>query len=140
MLNGKNFICRNLFGEYLDKNPYGQGYDIEKASKGLSADGKRMIKNFISQNVKRENILKKREQLLYEEIIDHKTPKNEKPFWRSGLHVMKYFGPPLIDKCYKFKGPRILKYDLNQPPFRRPKIEGDYLDKDIRPLGPSGES
>ena len=99
-----------------------------------------MIKNFISQNVKRENILKKREQLLYEEIIDHKTPRNEKPFWRSGLHVMKYFGPPLIDKCYKFKGPRILKYDLNQPPFRRPKIEGDYLDKDIRPLGPSGES
>ena len=140
MLNGQNFICRNLFGEYLDKNPYGQGYDKEKASKGLSADGKRMIKNFIDQNVKRENILKKREQLLYEEIIDHKTPKNDKPFWKSGLHVMKYFGPPFIDKCYKFKGPRILKYDLNQPPFRRPKIEGDYLDKDIRPLGPSGEA
>lgn len=137
MLNGQNFVCRNLFGEYIDKNPYGHGYDTVKASKGLSVDGKRIIKNFITQNLKKENILKKKEQMLYEEVIDHKTPKNERPFWRSGLHVMKYFGPPLIDKIYKFKNPPILKYDLNQPPFRRPKIDGDYLDKDIHPLGTS---
>ena len=26
--------------------------------------------------------------------------KNEKPFWKSGIHVMEHFGPPLIDKCY----------------------------------------
>ena len=82
MLDGKNFVCRNLFGEYIDKNPYGQGYDTEKAFKGLSVDGKRMIKKFIDQNIKRENILKKKQQLLYEEVIDHKTPKNEKPFWK----------------------------------------------------------
>jgi hypothetical protein len=135
MLDGKNFVCRNLYGEYIDKNPYGQGYDMEKASKGLSADGKRMITNFINQNIKREKDLRKKEKLLYEEIIDHKTPKNERPFWKSGLHVMEHFGPPLIDKCYKFKAPPILKYDLNQPPFRRPKKEGDYFDKDIHRLG-----
>lgn len=135
MLDGKNFVCRNLYGEYIDKNPYGQGYDMEKASKGLSADGKRMITNFINQNIKREKDLRKKEKLLYEEIIDHKTPKNERPFWKSGLHVMEHFGPPLIDKCYKFKAPPILKYDLNQPPFRRPKNEGDYFDKDIHLLG-----
>lgn len=135
MLDGKNFVCRNLYGEYIDKNPYGQGYDMEKASKGLSADGKRMITNFINQNIKREKDLRKKEKLLYEEIIDHKTPKNERPFWKSGLHVMEHFGPPLIDKCYKFKAPPILKYDLNQPPFRRPKNEGDYFDKDIHRLG-----
>ena len=135
MLDGKNFVCRNLYGEYIDKNPYGKGYDMEKASKGLSADGKRMITNFINQNIKREKDLRKKEKLLYEEIIDHKTPKNERPFWKSGLHVMEHFGPPLIDKCYKFKAPPILKYDLNQPPFRRPKNEGDYFDKDIHRLG-----
>jgi len=134
MLDGKNFVCRNLFGEYIDKNPYGHGYDTEKALKGLSVDGKRMIKKFINQNIKRENLLKKKQLLLYEEVIDHKTPKNEKPFWKSGLHVMKHFGPPLIDKCYKFKMAPIPKYDLNQPPFRRPKIDGDYFDKDIHPL------
>lgn len=135
MLEGKNFVCRNLYGEYIDKNPYGHGYDLEKASKGLSADGKRMITNFINQNIRRENILRKKEKLLYEEIIDHKTPKNDRSFWKSGLHVMEHFGPPLIDKCYKFKAPPILKYDLNQPPFRRPKIDGDYFDKDIHRLG-----
>ena len=137
MLNGKNFICRNLFGEYIDKNPYRQGYDIERASRGLSVDGKRMIKKFIDQNIKRENILKKKQQLLYEEVIDHKTPKNRNHFWKSGLHVMEHFGPPLIDKCHKYKAEPIPKYDLNQPPFRRPKIEGDYFDKDIHLLGAS---
>ena len=139
MLNGKNFICKNLFGENIDKNPYGQGYDIEKASKGLSCDGKRIIKTFIKQNMKREDILKNKEKLVYEEVIDHKTPKNVKPFWKSGLHVMEYFGPPLIDKCYKFRAPPIIKHEINQPPFRRPKAEGDYLDKDIHLLGASDQ-
>lgn len=137
MLEGKNFVCRNLYGDYIDKNPYGQGYDIQKASKGLSADGKRLINIFVNQNIKREDILRQKEKLLYEEIIDHKTPRNVKPFWRSGLHIMEHFGPPLIDKIHKFKAPEIRKYDVNQPPFRRPRAECDYFDKDIRPLGPS---
>ena len=136
MLNGKNFVCRKLYGENIDKNPYGQGYDIQKASKGLSTDGKRLIKIFVDQNIKREDILRKKEKLVYEEVINHKTPRNVKPFWRSGLHIMEHFGPPLIDKVHKFKAPPIPKYELNQPPFRRPKEEGDFLDKDIHPLGP----
>ena len=61
MLNGKNFVCRKLYGENIDKNPYGQGYDIQKASKGLSTDGKRLIKIFVDQNIKREDILRKKE-------------------------------------------------------------------------------
>ena len=134
MLNGKNFICKNLFGEYIDKNPYGNGYNIVNASKGLSCQGKRIIKTFIKQNKEREAILKKKQNLVYEEVIDYKTPKNKKPLWKNGLHAMEHFGPPLIDKCYKFKAPPILKYEINQPPFRRPKDEGDYFDKDIHPL------
>ena len=137
MLDGKNFVCRDLFGEYIDKNPFGQGYDKEKATKGLSCDGKRIIKSFINQNIEKEKILMKREQKLYDEVHDYKTPKSKKPFWKSGLHIMEHFGPPLIDKVHKYKAPPIIKYDLVQPPFRRPRIEGDYFDKDIRLLGPS---
>jgi len=138
MLGGKNFVCRNLYGEYLEKNPYGQGYDMEKAMRGLSPDGKRMITSFIEQNKEREKVYSKKEQLLYEEAHNTKKSKKDiKPFWKNGLHVIKYFGPPLIDKCYKFKAPPIPKYEINQPPFRRPKAEGDYIDKNIYPLGPS---
>ena len=133
-LDGKNFVSRKLYGDYIDKNPYGEGYNIEKASKGLSTDGKRIIKTFINQNQEREKQLRKNEQLLYDEMHSHKRPQNMRPFWRSGLHVMEHFGPPLIDKCYKFRSPPIIKYDVNQPPFRRPKEDGDYFDKDIRPL------
>jgi len=135
MLDGKNFVCRDLFGEYIDKNPYGHGYDTERASKGLSHDGKRIIKSFINQNIQREKNLRKREERLYDEVHDHKTAKSVKPFWKSGLHVMEHFGPPLIDKIHKFKAPPIIKYDLNQPPFRRPRAEGDYFDKNIHLLG-----
>ena len=136
MLDGKNFVSRNLYGDYIDKNPYGHGYDLEKASKGLSYDGKRIIKTFINQNQEREKILRKNEQLLYDEMHSHKSHKDSKRFWRSGMHVMEHFGPPLIDKCYKFRAPPIIKYDVNQPPFRRPKDDGDYFDKDIYPLRP----
>lgn len=136
MLNGKNFVCRDLFGEYLDKNPYGQGYDRGRALKGLTFDGKRIITSFINQNIEKEKMLMKQEQKVIDDLHDHKTPKNKIPFWKNGLHVMEHFGPPLIDKVYKFKAPPIIKYDLVQPPFRRPKAEGDYIDKDIRPLGP----
>ena len=136
MLDGKNFVSRNLYSDYIDKNPYGHGYDLEKASKGLSNDGKRIIKSFINKNQEREKILRKNEQLLYDEIHSHKSPKESRHFWRSGMHVMEHFGPPLIDKCYKFRAPPIIKYEVNQPPFRRPKDDGDYFDKDIHPLRP----
>ena len=44
-LNKKNFICRNLYGENFDKNPYDREYtNLQKAEKGLSHDGKRMIR------------------------------------------------------------------------------------------------
>ena len=87
MLDGKNFISRNLYGDYIDKNPYGYGYDLEKSLKGLSNDGKRTIKVFIEQNKEREKILRKNEQLLYDEMHSHKSPKNSKAFWRSGSIV-----------------------------------------------------
>ena len=135
MLNGKNFVSRNLYGDYIDKTLYSHGYDLEKASTGLTNVGKRFIKTFINQNQEREKILRRNERLVYDDVHNHKSP-NSTRFWRSGMHVMEHFGPPLIDKCYKFRAPPIVKYEVNQPPFRRPKDDGDYFDKDIHPLRP----
>ena len=50
MLNGKDFVCRNLFGERFDKNIYRNGYDIEFAQKNLSSVGKNINKKYIEQN------------------------------------------------------------------------------------------
>ena len=60
-LDGKNFVCRKLYGEYLDKNPFRYGYDINKATENLANNGKLLIKTFIEQNKKKEEILEKEE-------------------------------------------------------------------------------
>ena len=129
-LNKKDFICRNLYGENFDKNPYDKEYDnLPKAEKGLSLDGKRMIRKFIIQNKKTEDKLKKEEKILYEKWLDHKNRERSKSFWKSGLHVMENFGPFIIDKVHKFKVKPIITYE--RPPFKRPKEDGDYFDKDL---------
>ena len=60
-LDGKNFVCRKLYGEYLDKNPFRYGYDINKATENLESNRKLLIKTFIEQNKKKEEILEKEE-------------------------------------------------------------------------------
>lgn len=130
-LNGKGFFCRDLFGEYLDKNPYCYGYDVPKASKGLSQNGQRIIKKFINQNLEKEKKLKKQEQDSYDELHDKNQSKSKKPIWKSGLHIIEHFGGPMIDYKYEFLSPKTVKHLINQPPFRRPKEKGDYLDSNI---------
>ena len=85
MLDGKNFVRRNLYGEYIDKNPYGQGYDMEKASKGLSADGKRMITNFINKNIKREKELRKKKNYYMRKLLIIKLLKMKGLFGKMGF-------------------------------------------------------
>ena len=135
MLDGKNFVCRKLYGENIDKNPYCYGYDKEKASRGLSQEGKKLIGLFINENIKREKILRQREELVYNDLHSKNTPKNERPLWKSGLSIMEHFGPPLIDKVRKFRAPEIENHLINQPPFRRPKEQGEYFDPNIHMLG-----
>ena len=135
MLDGKNFVCRKLYGENIDKNPYCYGYDKEKASRGLSQEGKKLIGLFINENLKREKMLRQREEMVYNDIHSKYTPKNARPLWKSGLSIMEHFGPPLIDKVRKFRAPEIEKHQINQPPFRRPKEQGEYFDPNIHMLG-----
>ena len=89
-----------------------------------------MIRKFIFQNKKMEDKLKNEEKKLYENWLDHKNrEKRAKSFWKSGLHVMENFGPFIIDKVHKFKVKPIITYE--RPPFKRPKEDGDYFDKNI---------
>jgi len=89
-----------------------------------------MIRKFIFQNKKMEDKLKNEEKKLYENWLDHKNrEKRAKSFWKSGLHVMENFGPLLIDKVHKFKVKPIVTYE--RPPFKRPKEDGDYFDKNV---------
>ena len=132
-LDGKSFVCRKLYGENLDKNPFCYGYDTDKAMTNLTKQGKWIIKTFIDQNKKKEEILKKEEKEKWDELHGKNPPRP--PLWKSGLHTIEYFSRPIIDFKYEFIQPRTTKYLIHQPPFRRPKDKGDYINKDIMLLG-----
>ena len=158
MLSGKDFVSRNLFGERFDKNVYRNGYDLKYAQKGLTPVGKNIIEKFILQNKFKSNMMKHREEELYKAFhsklpkrasIDYKRVdsfdfnKNrgeelkikKRAIWKWGYRSKNEFGPLLVDKEYIFDKPKDPKAGIIQPPFRRPKEEGDYFDKDIHILG-----
>ena len=163
MLSGKDFVCRNLFGERLDKNVYRNGYDVDYPQKNLSPVGKNIIKKFIEQNQMKSNLMDIRKEKLYKEFhskkpkrgsIDYRNVDSfkidifhpdkvggvyykriERPVWKNGFHPRGYFSPLVADRYHLFDEPVKKKYALNQPPFRRPKEEGDYFDPDIHILG-----
>ena len=78
-----------------------------------------------------EERLKNEEQILKKKFLENSRSKEKrsKSFWKSGLHVMENFGPFLIDKVHKFSVKPIITYE--RPPFKRPKEDGDYFDKDL---------
>ena len=162
MLCGKDFVCRNLFGERLDKNVFREGYDVDYAQKNLSPVGKNIIKKFIDQNKMKYDLIAIRKEKLCKEFhskkpkrgsIDYRNvdsfkidifhPNNvveyykkiERPVWKNGFHPKGEFSPLLVDTYHIFDDPKKKRYAINQPPFRRPKEEGDYFDPDIHILG-----
>jgi hypothetical protein len=132
-LDGKNFVSRNLYGDYIDRNPFCYGYDVYKGTRNLTKQGKWLIKTFIEQNKQKEEALKK-EEIERWKLMHGKNPPRP-PLWKSGLHTIEYFGGPLIDYKYEFIKPKTERHLVNQPPFRRPKEKGDYINKDIQLLG-----
>ena len=158
MLNGKDFVSRNLFGERFDKNIYRNGFDLKYAQKGLTPTGKNIIEKFILQNKFKSNMMKHREEELFK-AFHSKLPKRhsidyrhvnsfnlnknrgeefkirKRAIWKWGYRSKDEFGPLLIDKEYIFDKPKNKKYAVNQLPFKRPKEDGDYFDKDIHILG-----
>ena len=76
-LDKRGFICRNLYGDNFDNNPYDRDYNnITKMEKDLSPDGKRMIRKFIFQNKKMEDKLMKEEHKQQEKWLEHKNREN----------------------------------------------------------------
>ena len=163
MLSGKDFVCRNLFGERFDKNVYRNWYDVKYAQKNLSPAGKNIIKKFIEQNKLKSDLMDIRKENLYKELhskkpkrlsLDYRNvdsfkidifhpnkiggvyyKKIQRPVFKSRIHSNGEFGPLLVDRYHIFDEPIKRKYNINQPPFRRPKEEGDYFDRDIHILG-----
>ena len=62
MLNKKDFVSRNLYGDNIDKNVYRYGYDLIHAKKGLTPTGKNVVEKFILQNKFKSNMMKLREE------------------------------------------------------------------------------
>ena len=158
MLSGKDFVSRNLFGERFDKNIYRNGFDLLHSKKGLTPSGKDLIEKFILQNKYKSELMKRREEELFK-AFHSKIPKRasidyrhidsfninknrgeefkirKRAIWKWGYKCKNEFGPFLVDKEYILDKPKEKKYSLHQPPFRRPKEDGDYFDKDIHILG-----
>ena len=158
MLFEKDFVCRNLFGERFDKNIYRNGFELQHAKKGLTPTGANLIEKFILQNQSKADKMKQRQEELFK-AFHSKLPKRasidyrnidsfninknrgeefkikKRPIWKWGYFCKNEFGPLLVDKEYIFDKPKLKKYGVSQPPFRRPKEEGDYFDKDIHILG-----
>ena len=59
----------------------------------------------------------------------------KRALWKYGYKNKNEFGPLIVDDEHLFDKPKVKKYVLNQPPFRRPKEDGDFFDKDIHILG-----
>ena len=129
MLSGKDFVCRNLFGERLDKNVYRNGYDVDYAQKNLSPVGKNIIKKFIEQNQMKSNLMDIRKEKLYKEFhskkpkrgsIDYRNVDSfkidifhpdrvgeyykriQRPVWKNGFHPKGEFGPIIVDRYHIF--------------------------------------
>ena len=140
MLCGKDFVCRNLFGERFDKNVYRNGYDVDYAQKNLSPMGKNIIKKFIEQNEIKSRLMDLRKEQLYNDFHS-KSPKRgsidynnvdsfkvdifhpdkigepsykkiNRPIWKYSLHAKGEFQPLLVDRYHLFDKPPKKKYDL----------------------------
>ena len=132
----RNFTCRNLYGEYFDKNPFRDGYDISKEINTLTKQGKSLLNTFIEQNIRKDIKMKREEDKRDKrESNTFRKIRIKKPFWASTLNRIDYFGGPLIDFKYEFIKSKSVKHSINQPPFRRPKEKGDYINKDIDVFG-----
>ena len=123
-----NFVCRRLYGENICKYPNTK-QSINESTLNLGRNGKRVILKFLKDNEKREKIIKEKEDFIYKYYYS-RPPVDINP-WRFSNHIIKEFSKSPVDKVHFFSHPLepIPKY-LNKP-FRRPKENGDYFDRNI---------
>ena len=133
MLYG-NFICRKNHPGYIDSNPFGSGYDVEKSCRGISKRYKSVLAKSINENKKLEELrLKAYDEMLrkHREKIRQKIDLNQ---WKIVKSKPEFDVRP-IEKVVLYKKLRIDKPKFMQKPFRRPKEINDYFDKKLHLLG-----
>ena len=129
---GHDLVCRNLVGREFHNNP-NRERSLSEAVNGLTNDGKRMITQFIKENKKVEKALITNENNFFAYL--HSKPPLELNKWKFSNHIIKQFNVPELDKIYSFRTDKPPKPKYMTKPFRRPKIYGDYFDKNIGILG-----
>lgn len=123
-----NFVCRKLYGHNLNKYPNIKT-SIYASTLDLGKTGKRIISKYIKNNEKNEKIFKKKEDFFYKYF--HSKPPVVCNSWKYSNHIIKEFSRPPYDKVYSFAMEIKPKPLYMTKPFRRPKENGDYFDKNI---------
>ena len=121
-------VCRDLIGREFNKYP-NREKNIDESVKGLTLAGKTMMTKFIETNKKMENALRTNEKNFF--IYMHSKPPLELNKWKFSNHIINEFSTPKLDKIYSFRVDKKLAPKYMTKPFRRPKIYGDYFDKNI---------
>ena len=121
-------VCRDLIGREFNKYP-NREKNIDELVKGLTLAGKTMMTKFIETNKKIENALRTNEKNFF--IYMHSKPPLELNKWKFSNHIINEFSTPKLDKIYSFRVDKKLAPKYMTKPFRRPKIYGDYFDKNI---------
>ena len=119
-------------GKEFNDNPNRERSPTE-AVKGLTNVGKKMITQFTQENKKVENALLTNEKNFFAYL--HSKPPLELNKWKFSNHIIKQFSVPELDKIYSFRADKPPKPKYMTKPFKRPKIYGDYFDKNIGILG-----
>ena len=118
-LDGRGFICRNLYSTDFN-NVFKRNDDLS----ALGSLGSKIIRNFIKDNDKKEEIYREKEKEYYEYL--HSKHDNKYKVWKSSMYGPEYFSSPPEDKIVSFKKekPKLIKI-----PFKPSKKTGTYFEK-----------
>ena len=123
-----NFVCRNLYGNYLSEYPNIK-LSLTSSCDRLGKLGKKIISYYIKDNDKNEKKMKEKDEYLYNYY--HSKPVFDVNPWKYSNHIIKEFSRPPIDKIHSFSSIVRVKPKYEVKPFKRPKIYGDYFDKNV---------
>jgi hypothetical protein len=128
----KNVLNINLNSS---NNRYNNVYNPSNVnSLNLSSLGKQIISTFVKDNLKREEDIKKKEEELYK-IHHSKHPPKEYKDWKYSNHIMEEFSKFKVDDVLSYKPEKKPKKFISDEPWRIPKKDGTFFDKDIHLLG-----
>ena len=83
----------------------------------------------MKDNEEKERIMKEKNDFIYKYY--HSKPPLECNSWKFSNHIIKEFSVFPGDKVYSFAKPMDPQPKYMTKPFRRPKIYGDYFDKNV---------